>query len=732
MIWALIEIVLPMLLTFLFGLLVGWVLWRRYRYSGSNVSDDASDGERQLIEFSGTGHMAGDPQSSDTLSSGEIDRDDQQSASAVVAAGQASSGELSLAGNSRSMYEQVLAKELNAANASIRSLVAELDVTRTRLQSSESRLLESGQEVTDVEGSASTSRSIAGNDSTGKDDAVQDHALGNDASEDDASEDDALEDGALGDAALQDAKAPAAADTSQCAVCNATRELLSQLQQKYQVLETSQSIDKAELAKKHHLESRLSDLTRELSDSKIELLDAKKTASRLQAEVAQLTAQVSAAHKDVESHASRSESDDPHTEIVQLQSRLAEMTPAAQQVKDYQSQVAALQARLQQSEARVRQIEQSDQRIDQLDSQLQSRLADELEKSQQQIQDLQLKASQSNSKAAELVRMRSRIATLESELGDANSRAEDSEKLQRRVADLESMLKGSQVKIVNERLVETEAQLRIANNRLAEQQRQLNRLQTHERGPDEARVSPAKAATARSEPPESVQGRRQRGTSTGGVLAGDEVDNECSAIGSKSDSNRKPDGKTDRKPAGKPTGNLNSDAIRISRLAATIDSHRQEDKDDDRDAGGSGRLSAELTTENNDYSIREDTDSENASNEKTGDFAAPKLVKEAADPPQWQAGVTRFGTPAARHKDDLKVIRGIGPVLESTLNEAEIQTWEQLAALSADEIQLIEKSIDFPGRMSRERWVEQATELVDRYPDTEDRPSGKNLSPKKA
>ena len=720
MIWALIEVVLPMLLTFLFGLLVGWVLWRRYRYSGSSVSEDAAD--RQLIEFSETEYMVGDPQSLDTLASGEIDWDDQQSASAVVAAAQASSGELSLAGHSRSMHERALAKELNAANASIRSLVAELDVTRTRLQSSESRLLESGGEVTGTEGSASTSGSIAGNDSTGKDDAVQDHALGNDA----------LEDGALGDAALQDARAPAAADTSQCALCNATRELLSQLQQKYQVLETSQSIDKAELAKKHHLESRLSDLTRELSDSKIELVDAKKTASRLQAEVAQLTAQVSAAHKDVESHASRSESVDPHTEIVQLQSRLAEMTPAAQQVKDYQSQVAALQARLQQSEARVRQIEQSDQRIDQLDSQLQSRLADELEKSQQQIQDLQLKASQSNSKAAELVRMRSRIATLESELGDANSRAEDSEKLQRRVADLESMLKGSQVKIVNERLVETEAQLRIANNRLAEQQRQLNRLQTHERGPDEARVSPAKAAPARSESPESVQGRRQRGTSTGGVLAGDEVDNECSAIGSKSDSNRKPDGKTDRKPAGKPTGNLNSDAIRISRLAATIDSHRQEDKDDDRDAGGSGRLSAELTTEHSDYSIREDTDSENASNEKTGDFAAPKLVKEAADPPQWQAGVTRFGTPAARHKDDLKVIRGIGPVLESTLNEAEIQTWEQLAALSADEIQLIEKSIDFPGRMSRERWVEQATELVDRYPDTEDRPSGKNLSPKKA
>ena len=669
MIWALIEVVLPMLLTFLFGLLVGWILWRRYRYSESNVSTDAADSEGQVLEFSRTEYIGGDPGSPDSVSSDEIDRDDQQSTAADFPAGQPSSGELSLAQQSRSRQELALAKELTAANASIRSLVAELDVTRTRLQSSESRLLESGREVTGATGSASTPGSSAVNDAIVKDNALKD---------------DSLKDDALGEAALQDTTAHSATGTSECAVCNTTREQLTRLQQKYQVLETSQSIDKAELAKKDHLESRLSNLTRELNDSKIELADAKKLASRLQAEVAQLTTEVSAGRAQAASRANLAESVDPHTEIVQLQSRLAEITPAAEQVKDYQSQVAALQARLQQSEARVRQIEQSDQRIDQLDSQLQSRLADELEKSQQQIQDLELKASQSNNKAAELVRMRSRIATLESELGDANSRAEDSEKLQRRVTDLESMLKGSQVKIVNERLVETEAQLRIANNRVAEQQRQLSRLQTHE-------------------------------------VIGDEVDNAGS------DGNHN----TDDKIARKQTGNVDSIAGRSSRLAASIDDHQQEGNDDASDVGG-GRLSADLTIEHNVLPAGKDTDSEGASNRKIGDIATQKQAKEAANTPVWQAGVTRFGTPAARHKDDLKVIRGIGPVLERTLNESEIQTWEQLAALSPDEIELIEKSIDFPGRMTRERWVEQATELVELYPDTDDRPSGRNLLPKKA
>ena len=70
-------------------------------------------------------------------------------------------------------------------------------------------------------------------------------------------------------------------------------------------------------------------------------------------------------------------------------------------------------------------------------------------------------------------------------------------------------------------------------------------------------------------------------------------------------------------------------------------------------------------------------------------------------------------------------------MLERTLNDADIQTWEQLAALNADEITLIEQSIDFPGRMTREQWVEQATELVAMYPDIDNRPRGKNLLPKK-
>jgi len=148
---------------------------------------------------------------------------------------------------------------------------------------------------------------------------------------------------------------------------------LQQLRQKYQELETSQSIDKAELARKDHLESRLNNLTRELTENKSELAEAKKTAAQLQAEIDALTQAESAGSRQSVAPVSDGHDSSRSDEIAQLKTQLAEITPAAEQARDYQSQVAALQAKLQQSESRVRQIEQSGERIDQLDSQLHSR-----------------------------------------------------------------------------------------------------------------------------------------------------------------------------------------------------------------------------------------------------------------------------------------------------------------------------------------------------------------------
>jgi predicted flap endonuclease-1-like 5' DNA nuclease len=64
--------------------------------------------------------------------------------------------------------------------------------------------------------------------------------------------------------------------------------------------------------------------------------------------------------------------------------------------------------------------------------------------------------------------------------------------------------------------------------------------------------------------------------------------------------------------------------------------------------------------------------------------------------------------------DDLKRIRGIGKVLEGVLNGKGIQSFEQLAALSIDEVEALAKDLKhFGNRVVRDRWVEQAQALVE-------------------
>jgi len=96
-----------------------------------------------------------------------------------------------------------------------------------------------------------------------------------------------------------------------------------------------------------------------------------------------------------------------------------------------------------------------------------------------------------------------------------------------------------------------------------------------------------------------------------------------------------------------------------------------------------------------------------------------KSGKSKARKKAWQQGKTRFGTPGSSHRDDLKVINGIGPVIEKALNRAGIKSWEQLATLKVKEA----RAIDFPGRIEREQWVAQAKALVKQFPVLIERPS---------
>ncbi len=62
--------------------------------------------------------------------------------------------------------------------------------------------------------------------------------------------------------------------------------------------------------------------------------------------------------------------------------------------------------------------------------------------------------------------------------------------------------------------------------------------------------------------------------------------------------------------------------------------------------------------------------------------------------------------------DNLREISGIGPKLEKKLNDYGIVNFQQLAELGDAEIELLEKNVvQFPGRIRRENWVEQAKAL---------------------
>ncbi|PIE01151.1 MAG: hypothetical protein CSA79_01135 [Thiothrix nivea] len=67
-----------------------------------------------------------------------------------------------------------------------------------------------------------------------------------------------------------------------------------------------------------------------------------------------------------------------------------------------------------------------------------------------------------------------------------------------------------------------------------------------------------------------------------------------------------------------------------------------------------------------------------------------------------------------KQPDDLTRIKGLGPKMQEKLFDAGIQTFDQLAALSDDQTQKLDKQIDARGRLVRDKWVTQAAELSGR------------------
>ncbi len=73
----------------------------------------------------------------------------------------------------------------------------------------------------------------------------------------------------------------------------------------------------------------------------------------------------------------------------------------------------------------------------------------------------------------------------------------------------------------------------------------------------------------------------------------------------------------------------------------------------------------------------------------------------------------RFSALADVESDDLKEIKGVGPVLESMLFELNVRTIQQIADLDAEDVALVTSALTkFKDRITRDNWVDQAKSLL--------------------
>lgn len=102
-------------------------------------------------------------------------------------------------------------------------------------------------------------------------------------------------------------------------------------------------------------------------------------------------------------------------------------------------------------------------------------------------------------------------------------------------------------------------------------------------------------------------------------------------------------------------------------------------------------------------------------------LAADPAPRPAAQPRQTfmpsepsDSEVRPLALPAARGgaPDDLRLILGVSPRIESTLNSLGVYHFDQIGAWTPENVAWIERYLAFKGRIGREQWVEQARTLA--------------------
>ncbi|MFT6647304.1 NADH-quinone oxidoreductase subunit E [Pseudophaeobacter arcticus] len=92
---------------------------------------------------------------------------------------------------------------------------------------------------------------------------------------------------------------------------------------------------------------------------------------------------------------------------------------------------------------------------------------------------------------------------------------------------------------------------------------------------------------------------------------------------------------------------------------------------------------------------------------KTAPAKTPVAAEEVAEVEPETLKEARGGLP-----DDLKLLKGVGPKLEQTLNDLGFFHFDQIAAWSEAEVAWVDSRLKFKGRIERDGWIAQAAKLA--------------------
>ena len=94
--------------------------------------------------------------------------------------------------------------------------------------------------------------------------------------------------------------------------------------------------------------------------------------------------------------------------------------------------------------------------------------------------------------------------------------------------------------------------------------------------------------------------------------------------------------------------------------------------------------------------------------------AAKKVPVKKAGPKAAQKATGAKATPKPSAPDDLKLISGVGKMIETKLVKAGITKFSQIAAWKKADIVEFDEKLSFKGRIDRDDWIKQARMLAKR------------------